>query len=207
MRLGKRLERRLWKHLAVVAIGLGVAAVPARGAELQVGYRAIERLLEHRVFTEGGRHYVQGAPGDKCRSYLENPEVSRQGQRLKVRMWFDSRVGVEIAGSCRGFGDAFHASLVGRPVYQEGEIRLVDVEVETEQRGYGDLLRPVLTEVLTRALSFPLALRIAEASAMLREQMGMELDVARLELQPIRLTATELVVPLDFTLKLDDAER
>ena len=172
-----------------------------------MGYGAIERLLEHRVFRENRRYYLQGAPGDQCRSYLENPQVSRQGQRLKVRMWFDSRVGVEIAGSCRGFGDAFHASLVGRPVYEDGEIRLAEVEVETEERGYGDLLRPVLTEVLTRALSFPLALRIAEASATLREQMGMELDVARLELQPIRLTAAELVVPLDFTVKLDDLER
>lgn len=203
MRYGKRVQWRRLRRLAVVAIGLGVSAAAAPGAELQVGYRAIERLLEHRLFKEDGRHYLQGAPGDECRSYLEDPEVSRYGDRLKIRMRFDGMVGMEIAGRCRGLGDAFHASLTGRPVYEEGEIRLADVEVETEGRGYGNLLRPFLTVVLPRALSFPLVERINEASTELREQMGLQLDVPRLEVQPIRLMATGLVVPLELTVKIN----
>ena len=65
------------------AAGLAlVLAVPAGAVELQVSAPALERTLQHQVFTSPGpdgkpsRHYLRGDPTKPCSVYVDNAHLS-----------------------------------------------------------------------------------------------------------------------------------
>ena len=192
--------------LFLLAIALPAAALspsPASSSELRLGYSAIGKLMEEGLFTDGGRHYLQGSRDSSCAySYVEQPSVNAVAGRLYIRMKLSMRLGLEVAGNCIGTSDTFFTTLSGVPTYADGALELREVEVETEDRSYGEVVGPLLVEAIGGAFRYPLRERIAQSVKSVMEQTGLELTVRELEIPEIRLERRALVVPVELTLVL-----
>lgn len=66
----------------------------------------IRALLAEQAFTDEGRFYVKGQKTKKKCSfaYLENPESSAEGNRLRIRARFTGRSATDLFGRCAGVG-------------------------------------------------------------------------------------------------------
>lgn len=179
------------------------AAAPSPAAELRVGYRALEKLMVAKGFDEEGRFYPQPALASKCRyAYFRDPVVGAAQGRLLVTVSFHTMLGIDLGGGCRGAADAFPAVISGVPVYRDGELRLDQVRVDTEGRGYGEAVRPLVDSLLKQGLKFPLRERIEESSRLVWEATGARMSVPTLEIGEIRLGEDELAVHFDFRVDL-----
>ena len=193
----RRFSRPL---LAVLLAALGLAAAaPAPAAELRVHYRALEKMMKAKGFDEEGRFYPQPALASKCRyAYFRDPVVSSAKGRLLVTVQFHTMLGIDLGGICRGAADSFPAVISGVPVYRDGELRLDRVRVDTEGRGYGEAVKPLIDSLLAEGIKFPLRQRIEESSQIVREETGAVMTVPKLEIGEVVLGEHEMRVEFDF---------
>ena len=179
------------------------AAAPTAAAEIRVHYRALEKLMVAKGFDEEGRFYPQPALTSKCRyAYFRDPVVGAAQGRLRVTVSFHTMLGIDLGGSCRGAADAFPVVISGVPVYRDGELRLDQVRVDTEGRGYGGAVKPLVDSLLKEGLKFPLQQRLEEWSRIVWEETGTRMSVPKLEIGEIRLGENELAVEFDFRVDL-----
>jgi len=182
----RRLFRSLRCALATACAAAALAAAPAQGSELRVHYAAIQKLLVRKMFQNQGRRYIQGSAETPCNfSSLQEPEVSAADGRLRIRMLFITRLGVQARGRCIGSGDEFHTVISGVPVYDGGVIELTDVQVDTEGRGYGALIEPFVRQSLSESVRFPLQQRIDEAAQDLWGRTGVSLAVPLMSISEV----------------------
>ena len=94
--------------------------------------------------------------GVKCNyAYLEAPRISGANGMLQVSARFSGRSAMNVLGMCIGLGDAFETSITALPYYQDGTLRLKDVQVVGKGRD-GYYIRRVcaaLAESLARSSS------------------------------------------------------
>ena len=87
-------------RFTVVAVFLLASAMPARTAELELRYGAIERLIADQLFSQEGRLYVRGNKTTKCKfAYLESPKVGAIDGRLRVSARFSGRTALDMFGA------------------------------------------------------------------------------------------------------------
>jgi hypothetical protein len=137
------------------------------GDSLEVAYASVERMVTEGVLIEGGRRYLQGAPGETCNyAFIQNPRVSGSGERLSLRFLFAGSIGKEVAGKCVGRGDNFDVVVSGVPRYdaEAGEILLDPLEFSADNRLF-DLFAPILESRLGPMLRLPLRQAIANRLA------------------------------------------
>src|ERR1700735_936743 len=85
-----------------------ISAIPARPAELELRYAAIERVIADQLFSQDGRLYVRGNKTTRCKfAYLESPHVGSADGRLRVSARFSGRTALDMMGACVGLGDSF----------------------------------------------------------------------------------------------------
>ena len=195
----------IWKRCILPALLLVLLAHsrPAAAAELNIGYRAIEKALLSEVFVDGGRKFLLGSPQTPCaQAFLASPAVSPQGERLQIRARFHSQAGVEISGECVGAGDTFDVWMSGVPAYRDGVLFLDQIRVQTPDKPYGDLARNLLGQTLPRLLRYPLLDEVRQKAAENSRQGPYQVAVARLDVGRITLAADHLSIPFDFTLSL-----
>jgi hypothetical protein len=119
--------------IRIVALLLAWAGAARGSVQLEIHYPVIEKFLARMAFTADGRQYVKGRPGSRCTfAYLENPRISASGGRLVVRARFSGRSALDLLGACVGMGDSFDLVLRATPHYEAGELRLKDVEADTD---------------------------------------------------------------------------
>ena len=87
---------------AAVALLLA-SGIPAWGAELELRYAAIERVIADQLFSQDGRLYVRGNKTTRCKfAYLESPHVGAADGRLRVSARFSGRTAVDMMGPVWG---------------------------------------------------------------------------------------------------------
>ena len=102
----------------------------AAGTELAIHFTAIRKILAQLVFTQDGKKYLRGTPTTKWNfAYLENPQISGDNGMLRVNARFSGRLALDVFGKCIGLGDSFEASITALPYYQDGVLRLKNVQV------------------------------------------------------------------------------
>jgi hypothetical protein len=99
-------------------------------SELILEHTAIEKTLKRDVFNAKGGRYHLVDPTTCAYSYLESPQVSIAGGRLKIKSHFISQVASQIGGECVGTSDEFDITVSGRPVYRNDKLVMDDVKVD-----------------------------------------------------------------------------
>jgi hypothetical protein len=102
----------------------------AIASELILEHTAIEKTLKRDVFNAKGGRYHLVDPTTCAYSYLESPQVSIGGGRLKIKSHFISQVASQIGGECVGTSDEFDITISGRPVYRNDKLVMDDVKVD-----------------------------------------------------------------------------
>jgi hypothetical protein len=186
--------------MRLAAVVLLLAAQSAGAVELQIEFRALERMLAEQVFTEEGRRYVKGNKTQHCNfAYLESPRIENDNGRLRIRAKFTGRTALNVLGQCVGLGDAFAVVLTARPVYQDGQLRLADVVAASDGKN-GYYVRRVcaaLSAGLPRDFRYPLA----DEARRLLEDPGKR-DLRAFRVPEIRVAADALVLVVDFQLRV-----
>jgi hypothetical protein len=171
----------------------------ARSVELQIEFKALERILAEQVFTEEGRRYVKGDPANRCNfAYLEDPKVDADAERLRIRAKFTGRSSLNVLRQCVGLGDAFHVTITAKPVYKDGNLRLADVSATGDRTGF--YIRRVCTALassLGSEFKYPVE---AEARRVLEE--GGKRQVRGFKVPNVWVSADALVLAVDFELRV-----
>jgi hypothetical protein len=172
------------------------------GAELQLHFTALQRVLSEQVFTQEGRKYVRGDQTSKCSfAYLENPRIGADGLRIKVDARFSGRSGRDFFGRCIGLGGSFDLTITAVPYYKDGALRLREVRVDSRQEGlYVRRVRAGMAESLAKDFQYKLQ---DDAKTMLEEQRPKTVytqQVIAFNVSEVRVTNQALVLLLDFVL-------
>jgi len=115
----------------LVLLFLLLSLTGAHGAEIEIYYSAIKKILAQEVFTADGRRYVRGSPTAKCSfAYLENPELHGENGSLILKARFTGRSALDVFGRCVGLGDSFDVYVTALPYYHNQAIGLTNVRVE-----------------------------------------------------------------------------
>jgi hypothetical protein len=191
-----------------LSVSLLLCLSVVRGAELEIHYTAIQKVLAQEVFTQDGRRYVRGNPATKCSfAYLEHPELRGDGGRLSLKARFTGRSALDVFGRCIGLGDSFDVYISALPYYHNQSIGLKDVRVESRapqgapRTGY--YVRRVcaaLGDSLRRQFEYRVgdqARRILEQTApgaVYRQEL-LDFNVPQLQVMP-----DALIVTVDFKL-------
>lgn len=187
----------------VVVLAVLSAALPLPGAELQLYFSALQRILADQVFTQDGRLYVRGNPKNKCSfAYLEKPVVAAVGNRLSIKARFSGRSAQNLFGRCFGLGDSFDVLIGALPVYQDGWLALRDVRVESPGRDgfYIRRVRAAMSDSLSREFKYNVAAdarRILEQS---KPNSPLQQEVRSFEVRGIRVLPDSVLIELEFRL-------
>lgn len=139
---------------------IGFLALPCFGADLELRYGAMERLIAEQLFTQDGRRYVRGDAKAKCQyAYLEAPHIGADNGRLRVSARFSGRSALDVLGRCVGMGDSFDLTILATPVVRKGAISMDGVSVTTMKDSY--YIRRVKA-ALTRSFGKEFKIDVAE---------------------------------------------
>jgi hypothetical protein len=184
----------------MLRLALILLASPAIGAELELRFTALERILAEQVFTQDGRHYVRGNQSTRCQfAYLEKPHIDGDGNRLRVGARFSGRSAIDVLGGCVGLGDSFDLVMTATPVVRAGAIALDDVKITTTRESY--YIKRVRA-ALARSISKDLKIEVRDQARKLLEQAGgpAQTELAGFDLNEIRIKPDALVLVIEFRL-------
>ena len=121
---------------------------------------------------------------------------------LRVNARFSGRSALDVFGKCIGLGDSFEASITAVPYYQDGVLRLKDVQVVGKGRD-GFYIRRVCS-ALAESLRTQFKYRLLDDAKLIleRKQDGTAYsqEVVRFHVPSVRVTSDAVVLTLDFAL-------
>ena len=191
------------------ALILALASLAAlKGAELEIHYTAIQKILAQEVFTQDGRRYVKGGPAAKCSfAYLEHPELHGDNGRLVLKAHFTGRSALDVLGRCIGLGDSFDVYITASPYYHNQSIGLKDVKVESRtphgEPRTGYYIRRVcaaLGDSLRKQFDYPVAGQAKKLLEQTAPQAVYRQELLDFKVPQIQVGPDALVVTIDFRL-------
>lgn len=183
-----------------------VAGIPAWGAELELRYAAIERVIADQLFSQDGRLYVRGNKTTRCKfAYLESPHVGAADGRLRVSARFSGRTALDMMGACVGLGDSFDFTMIASPIVKNGALALKEVQVSTPRDSF--YIRRV-RQALTSSFSRDFKIEVRDQARHLLEQPPpqgspqplYQRELASFDLRDVRVQPDALVLVMDFRL-------
>ena len=149
-----------------------------------------------------GRYYMQGDPSTPCRyAFVQDPRVDAVGGRLRIRLLFSGKAGVNVGGRCVGGCDNFDLEISGVPAYANGELYLDQMTVQATA-AYFTAVSTFVQSRLERDLRVPLEKDLARAAAWLTSSGRDVLDLAALEVHDIAVEANAIRFTYDITTSL-----
>jgi hypothetical protein len=185
---------------------LVVCGIRASGAELELRYPAIERVIADQLFSQDGRLYVRGNKSTRCKfAYLESPHVGAADGRLRVSARFSGRTALDMMGACVGLGDSFDFTMIASPIVKNGALALKDVQVSTPRDSF--YIRRV-RQALTSSFSRDFKIEVRDQARRLLEQPLPQAspkplyqrELASFDLRDVRVQPDALVLVMDFRL-------
>ena len=160
----ERVRVRGWRTfkraLVILTIALACLSVRVFASELILQHTAIEKTLKRDVFNAKGGRYHLIDPTTCAYSYLESPQVSIAGGRLKIKSHFVSQVASQVGAECVGAGDEFDITVSGRPVYRSDKLVMEDIKVDDATN---PVWRPLIEVFLQSAAPHALEINLKEA--------------------------------------------
>ena len=190
-------------RLPVLAVALFLGASALCGADLELRYGALERIIGEQMFTQDGRRYVRGNAAAKCQyAYLEHPRLSADDFRLRVVARFSGRSALDVLGRCVGLGDSFDLTITATPIARNGAIAFLDANVTTAKDSY--YIRRV-RETMTQSFSKDFKVEVRDQARRLLASPGQpagpyQQDLSSFDLNAVRVTHDALVLEVEFKL-------
>jgi len=187
----------------VFAVALFSGASTLCGADLELRYGALERIIGEQMFTQDGRRYVRGNAAAKCQyAYLEHPRLSADDVRLRVVARFSGRSALDLLGRCVGLGDSFDLTITATPIARNGAIAFQDANVTTAKDSYYiRRVRQALTQSFTKDFKVEVrdqARRLLASPAQPGSTYQQELS--SFDLNAVHVTHDALVLEVEFKL-------
>jgi hypothetical protein len=180
--------------------------IPAIGAELELRYAAIERVIADQLFSQEGRLYVRGNKTTRCKfAYLESPHVGAADGRLRVSARFSGRTALDMMGACVGLGDSFDFTMIASPIVKNGELAFKEVSVSTPRDSF--YIRRVRLALID-SFSRDFKIEVRDRARLLLEQPLPQTsskplyqrELASFDLRDVRVQPDALVLVMDFRL-------
>jgi hypothetical protein len=153
--------------VAACSLLIGAAASSARAADsmLVIEKSAIEKGLQERLFTDKGRFWLNNT--DACnQAWLEAPQVSATGGRLRMAVFFSGKMGAKAGDRCVGAADTFDVTASGKPFVRDGRLGVEDIRIDSlSKEMYRPLLQSVMSAVMPKALDVDLKATVAQLLA------------------------------------------
>jgi hypothetical protein len=189
---------------AVMAL-LIVSGISAWGAELELRYAAIERVIADQLFSQDGRLYVRGNKSTRCKfAYLESPHVGAADGRLQVSARFSGRTALDMMGACVGLGDSFDFTMIASPLVKNGALAFKEVSVSTPRDSfYIRRVRLALIDSFSRDFKIEVrdqARRLLEQLPQASPKPLYQRELASFDLRDVRVQPDALVLVMDFRL-------
>ncbi len=187
---------------AIAILSLLLAAAPLSGAEIELRFNTLDRIIAEQVFTQDGRKYVRGTPATKCQfAYLEAPRIGVENGLLRVSARFSGRTAFDVFGGCIGLGDSFDLTIAAAPVVRNGAIGFKDVKVLTTKDSYYiRRVREALREAFARDVKIDVKEQARKILEQARDGAAYKAEMASFTLQEVRVTEDALVLVIDFRL-------
>jgi len=182
------------------------STIPARAAELELRYAAIERVIADQLFSQDGRLYVRGSKSTRCKfAYLESPHVGAVNGRLRVSGRFSGRTALDMMGACMGLGDSFDFTMIASPVVKNGALAFKDVSVSTPRDSF--YIRRVRLALID-SFSRDFKIEVRDQARRLMEQLPAQSspkplyqrELASFDLRDVHVQPDALVLVMDFRL-------
>jgi hypothetical protein len=185
----------------VLAVAFALAPVGARSTELRISYPAVERLVVSTLLTQGGRLYLQGAPGETCNfAFVQEPKASGAGGRLELRFVFSGRAGAPVGSRCVGPGATTTLEVSGVPRYDDGTLRLDGLKLRAPDSAYWSVAAGLLQGALETRLRVPLRSSVEHGLAQASASVGVQLGLDSLEVTEVAVEPDGLRLRFDWTL-------
>jgi hypothetical protein len=194
------------RFLLAMCVAYPALATGLLGANLELRYGALERLIAEQLFTQDGRRYVRGDAKAHCQyAYLEAPHISSSsgvvGGQLKISAKFSGRSALDVFGKCVGMGDSFDLIIVASPVVRKGAIGMDNVQVSTVKDSY--YIRRV-REGVRQSFAKDFKIDVRDQARKLLEQPSpnatVQQELAGFDLNAVQVTRDALVLEIDFKL-------
>jgi hypothetical protein len=184
-------------------IALSASGSACFGAEIELRFGSMERLIAAQLFTQDGRHYVRGNKTTRCQfAYLEAPRIDSDHGRLRVRARFSGRTAFSVLRGCVGLGDSFDVTIIATPAASDNAIVLRDVNISTPRDSfYISRVRSAMSQTIARDFK----IQIRDQARQLLEQDstgagGYKRELAAFDLTEVRVTPDALVLVVEFRL-------
>jgi hypothetical protein len=187
--------RSLKRASAIFAISIACVSSPACASELILEHTAIEKTLKRDVFNAKGGRYHLIDPTTCAYSYLESPQVSISGGRLKIKSHFISQVASQIGGECVGTSDEFDITVSGRPVYRGDKLVMDDVKVDDATN---PVWRPLIEIFIKSAGPHVLEINLKEAIQRMFKDASTPYEVSIDKILVSKLVAEENKIKATF---------
>ena len=198
------------RFAAPVAVVAMLCSPPARCADLELHFNALERLVAEQLFTQDGRRYVKGTPAAKCQyAYLEAPHFTAVGEgsngsdgaRLKITAKFSGRSAMDVFGRCMGLGDSFDVTILAAPVARQGVIAMDNVRVTTVKDSYYiRRVRQALGETFGKDFKIDIRDQAKKLLGQSNENSAFTRKLDNLDLNEVRVMPDALVLVVEFKL-------
>ena len=180
-------------------------STPAAAAELKVSRQALERTLQHQLFSgPDGRYYLKGRPDSACSVYAEDAHLRFDQDRIVVQVKTHARMGKAVGTSCLGISLAPAAEVALEP-YGEGEIigfRDAQVVKVSDQKELNFLLAPFLRRQIPKGMQVNAADLLRHALAGSSPATGYQVTLDRLKIHSLQIEGDALVVDVDGDLSV-----
>jgi hypothetical protein len=183
-----------------LTVWLALSGAAQAASEIHLQFDFIRRTLAEQLFTQEGKYYARGKPGERCNfAYLANPQVSGSGSRLRITARFSGRSALDLFNRCIGLGDDFDVTIEATPIYKAGALAFKDVAVTVSRDSY--YIRRV-RQALQQSFAEKFQYKIRDEAKKLLEQSpaNRTQEVPRFDVTEVRVGQGVLILVVDFQL-------
>jgi hypothetical protein len=178
----------------------------AESLELKIPFEVVQDEVVRRLFVNG-RSYLSGDPSSACEySYLENPRIFPQGDRLAFQAMFRGSTGKEVLNRCLGVDASFEVVITGTPIYQDGVLRFDDPELKIQKSRADKLFETLLNQFaddLEEDLAIPLETDVQQLSRTLNQAVtDYQLEIRRFSVSSIDVLPDGLLLLIDAKIEV-----
>lgn len=201
----KRRFGTAWCLSLVCLLLLPAMATRAGAVELTVSRAALERTLRQQLFSgPGGRYYLKGNAQSACFTYVQDPQLSFEQDRIVVHVKTVAHLGQRVGGACLGFSLSTPAEVSLAPDAQGESIGFRDAQIDrvSEQKELNFLLLPFLRHQIPSSMKVNAAGLLRQALTGSTASTGYTVSLDRLKIHSVVIQGDTLIVDADGDLSV-----
>lgn len=184
----------------LLAGAAALVSLPAHAVELRVARGAVDRTLRQQLFSgPNGRFYVKGDASSPCFTYVDQPQVLFQQNRILVSLRAHAKLGKQFGSKCLGIPIDLPVVVSLAPDAEGETLGFFDARLDkiSDQKELNFILQPFLAHVVPASMKINAADLMRKALADSTAKSGYKVTLDRLRLTAIHLSDDNLVLDGD----------